>query len=608
MAGRYGKPKVEHGNREVLASGSGHAKYGRPRLSNADRTLEPESIYTEFASSHMVGGLRFLNPVGFDATLFGTRVIPERQSVYPMGFAGGYGEALVYSTWQIVSPDSVKWAQPADRWGKGSVWHRLQYIQLYFDPDSHLNPPEWPLWTLVENRNKTISTTGIEFSRIGGAQVDNAARPLLPESFTAPGAGDGALVAMRYRPLQIDGLEAPYMTGWHRIYNDAFVIGAQGFAGDGYGSAAVVNTRRYYNWVGGYDTARLGYPMVADRIRELSIEKRYTIGSPTIQGPTVKLYTRYVDGIGYQADGIGLATLSIHWTLITPRWTLQNLYGYPVVFNVTPELGTRGRSSEAFGDPFLRLEWRPVEPDGKATELFGRSMVADRDRTLSVAGLQAMAIGSKLKVIRTGSPPYSLQIITLDGEEDDSGESQGGNGIEPPELQVSNPVLNQQVAYVKQDNAMTKFGDAMIEANSVRVEPGYFEKLVGDHVIWVMTQYVTVDEFESDQVHEPTKARVSPHTIYAVMEAPAQAKKNHPLGGTGHLHYIDGYKDRVTEVFGRPRLSLRHRTVKHKYGANVSRYGKPKLELRLNYIYPDSMRTFRSGFHSVPGAANGGSV
>ena len=33
-----------------------------------------------------------------------------------------------------------------------------------------------------------------------------------------------------------------------------------------------------------------------------------------------------------------------------PRWTLQNFYGMPDVRNLTPELRTRGRASDEFGD------------------------------------------------------------------------------------------------------------------------------------------------------------------------------------------------------------------------------------------------------------------
>ena len=47
----------------------------------------------------------------------------------------------------------------------------------------------------------------------------------------------------------------------------------------------------------------------------------------------------------YSNFQVGAAALEIHWTRISPRWTLQNLYGHPVLHNVTPELRTRGRAA-----------------------------------------------------------------------------------------------------------------------------------------------------------------------------------------------------------------------------------------------------------------------
>jgi hypothetical protein len=601
--GAHGNLLIEHGRRHLLALGSQLDRHGMPMLSNANRYVDPKSIYEEFATGHMVGGTRYLLPIGFDAAQFGARIIPPITAVYPMGFSGVYGQALVYNSLQTVLPDSVKWAQPADRWGKGRVWNLRQYIAMYFDPDSQLNPPRWPQWTAIENRTKNLRTTGQNAARIGDQQVFNAARPILPEGIDGLTINESSMVAMRYRPLRIEGMEAPYISSWSVVTNDAAVISPGGF--DDYASDKhlIENTRRYYNWVGGYESARVGYPMVADRIRELSIEKRYSIDAPRIEPQHVKLYTRYVDGIGYDSSGIGLASLTIRFNRITPRWTLRNDYGYPRVHNVTPELGIRGRASDEFGDTHVRLEWRPITLDGAITTLFGRSSIADRDRTVSVSGMRAWAFGDKLTVIRTGAPPYSLQTISLDSEYEPDGNPVGeGYGIEPPKdgsnRQVPMPVINQQVLYVSQNRPATRFGDALVESNSIRVEPGYNELNIGEPYVGLKVRELMVGPFSSSGVFEPSRARVSPHTVYAVMEAPSQAKSNHPAS---ELHYVNGYRRKPGEVFGRAVLSLRHRTLTVRYSYNQASYGRPYIQLGTNYILPDGINSLRNGFHEIPG-------
>jgi len=477
---------------------------------------------------------------------------------------------------------------------------------MYFDPDSQLNPPRWPQWTAIENRTKNLRTTGQNAARIGDQQVFNAARPILPEGIDGLTINESSMVAMRYRPLRIEGMEAPYISSWSVIANDAMVVRPEGFSDQAVDQHTVENTRRYYNWIGGHDAAVLGYPMVADRIRTLAIEKRYTIDAPRIDLPNIKLYTRYMDGIGYDASGIGLASLSIHWTLITPRWTLRNDFGYPALRNVTPELGTRGRASDEFGDTHVRLEWRTITLDGAITTLFGRSSIADRDRTVSVSGMRAWSFGDKLTVIRTGAPPYSLQIISLDSYIDDEGDERSGFGISPDKdekggvrYQVPEPVMNQMVIYVHQPREATRFGDALVESNNIRIEYGYFEDLIGDHSVSLKVRRITVDEFQANKVFVPEKPRLSPHTIYAVMEAPSQAKRNHP---TGWLHYVDGYRRTPGALFGSPTATLENREIRP-FGIDLVRYAMqpPVLSFGTNYIYPLSIRSYRAGLHSIPG-------
>ena len=155
--------------------------------------------------------------------------------------------------------------------------------------------------------------------------------------------------------------------------------------------------------------------MIADRIRTLKFEHRYTIAPPYIPIHKIHLHTRYIEEVGrfddYQA--FGNPSLSIHWNIITPRWTLRDAYGTPTVKNLTPELGTRGRNSEEFGQASIRTQWRELLQQGSETAAWGRSEIAFRDRQFSVSGFTQWSI-PKHTVIKTGVPPYYPQYIWLD--------------------------------------------------------------------------------------------------------------------------------------------------------------------------------------------------
>lgn len=608
----HGTAMVAHARRWLLARGAQFSSEGVPAISNADRTIAPASIFERFATGHAMGWARTLRPVGFDATRFGVRIIPERQSAYPIGFSGRYGLAAVFNARKLVRPAGITTTvQPEERWGAARAWNLRQYVTMTFDPDSRLNPPAWPLWTKIERRNRVIRAIGHAAVRFGDAQIDNAARPLLAEGVAAPSqpaAYQSGMVAYRVRALALDGIEAPYISGWATAWNDAAVVAPKWQGAAIFGALTVEKTRRYFNRIGGFDAAWFGYPMVAPRVRTLSFDSRYGIAPPIVRLPEVKLHTRYIDGVGYESAGPGWASLSIHWTLITPRWTLQNLlYGSPTVRNVTPELRTRGRAADEYGDALVRLQWRPVAPQGNSVEIFGRSGVAFRDRTVFAQGVRSWVISERHKVEKTGAPPYSLQTITL-ARFDQYGADDEGFGIQPPRngtesSQVPRPVINQQVIYVRQNEPATKFGMARITANTIRVEPGYWELLVSAPIVTLKVRTLTVAQFPSSEVFEPGKPRLSPHTIWAVKEAPAQAVVNHNATGLHYINEVPG-AERWINGIGNPSVALQHRTINLRFDPDEWRlpgYGNAIVRLGRNYIAPPGFRTFRMGWHEIPG-------
>lgn len=596
----YGLPRIEHGQRLVLFNGFFGGAYGNNAwVSFGKRRIEPPSIDSPGIHIHRVGGTQHIRTAGYIATLFGSRIIPESQSVYANGFSNIFGMANI-DLW-------VKYAKPTGflstgqegghRFGSHKFWNLQQFIVQFYDADSGLVPPKWTGWTGIVNRNKRIGTLGNDASRVPAPSVNNNARPLLPSGIKFLDINK-PMIAERVRRFKLEGLEAPYFGGWHTIYNSSLVIAPKGPFASSIGISHILNTRRYFNRIGNLESLEMGVPMISDRIRTLSFESRYTIVPPYLALPKIALYTRYIEEVGKVDElAFGNAALTIHWKIITPRWTLRDDYGSPAVKNVTPELVTRGRNSEEFGNNAIRLQWRPVLQLGNETALIGKNEIAFRDRKVSVPGFTQWKIPTH-KVIKTGAPPYTTQYIWLDDIEMD-GSSGGHHGIREPDRQVSPPSLKTNVIF-PEGFVATEISKHYMQSNGILVQPGLQELSVGTPVVWVKNKIITVPSLGDLLQMQDTLPRLSPWTIYAVTEAPPQAIRNHG-GKTGHYVNSYGGTRNPGEEFGRVRVTLRHRKLTVGIG-NVSAFSNGhSLVLRKRYVNLTDMgiSSLRMGVHVV---------
>lgn len=599
----YGNPVVGHWNRSLLGLGDAHSSYGMPTVSYGTRFIEPTSIFEFFPMAHMVGGRRFLQPEGFDAVRFGTRIIPQVQQVFPSGFSGVFGSANAYNQTQQAFPIGFisVGRQPEERMGTAKVHNDVQYVRMFYDPESELNPPAWPKWTLIDNRNRKSIINGWVASLVSSPIVENKARQIIPQGVQPPELPiwkKVGMVAYRVRPVQIDGIEPPYMSTWANVRNAARVLDANGSINQEFGKALVENRSRELSYIGGVDSAWCGYPFVAHGVRHLEFESRYGIEPPYIPLPDVRLHTQYIEPGAIGPKQVGAAAVEIHWTIITPRWSLQNFHGVPTVRNKTPEIATYGAAMDDWGDAKVRLQWRPVDPIGEKTELFGITTIADRRQYISVPGSNYLHIGEKLVVVKTGSPPYSMQYIWLDSVNNQD----SGFGIPAPEdgddkSQVGKPAVRQNIIYVHEEHPQTRFGNPLVTANSIRVEPGYAELLVGEPLIGLRVRRLQAKGIapQSPGIGTP---RLNPHTIYAVVEAPDQAQKNH---NSEDLHYVDSKKEGgIGAVFGQPVVELQHRIISQ-WGQIESSIGMASVENYTRYLQPTGFRSMRFGWHSIPG-------
>lgn len=605
----FGKPKLEHGIRELLFKGSVLEESGKPKVDFRVRYIDVESIVTLIHSNHQVGGTQYLLPSGFDAVRYGERIIPEAQNIYAKGIFSDFGLVRVWLYTQYLKPRGFDTENTFlhGRWGTQKLWNKRQYITMYYDPDSLLNPPkDNSKWLNISNRNRELSTFGSTLSFYGRPSIQNKAVPVYLAGKDWNFIGQHRMSHFIQR-VKCEPIEAPYISGWSNVHNNAAVLKAQGATLSLFGQPSVVNTRRYRK-VEGFTTSVFGYPLIADRIREITFESRYGIAPPRIELPIVDLYSRYVELLGIHKTAFGSIELNIYRAKIITRWSHTERAGTPDIRNVTPELKVRGRASDEFGTAQLKLSKSYHSIDGYIATLIPKHRIEFRTREMTVKGMQMMAFGTRVKLDRMGSSPYATQYISLEyphGASQHDGTVLDGYGIGVPgenylggssttgqAPQVPAPKFNRDVLTRVSLQDTAKFGEAIVSANTIRVEPGIQEYVFGEPNVTLKNRTIQPSSIESALGWG--KPRLNPHTIYAVREAPQQAVRNHPT---------DRFINYVNEGIrvGTPMLTLQHRTIKTRsYLDQILNMGQPIVGLKINSIHPFGFSTLRFGWHTVP--------
>lgn len=586
-----------HGVREVIGIGNPNDLHGTAWISHSPRTLSPLSITTLNASAHMVGNTRSIEPVGYVATLFGERIIPVSTNIYPQGMdtEWGFSDVGLYTRYILPRGYNSYGGFAGDRWGHNEVYNAVQYIEQYYQGDSGLVPPKWSDWQSIENRNKVIGAVGSISQKFGYSQIDTGARLLSPSGITPPPASryDVSLIAYSIRAMPLEGIDSLVMESWGVVYNAARVIAPTGEVQTLTGSNAdVISNRRNYRNIGRIDSLEAGVPAIGYRIRGIDIEPRYSIEPPQIELPTVFLYTRYIELTGLDSEKHGLPDLSIHFNNIAPSWSHSNRFGYPVLHNVTPTLYLNGHDSSDFGSAAIRTQWRELLAQGSNTALVGLLKIADTKQDIEVSGLQAGAVSQKPTVTKLGTNPYVTQNIWHNNESDE-GDS---DGFGSDELAFGKPGINQNVLEPSGIVNPAPFGSISVRTNTVSVDGGYFGNSISDKLsIFNKSNVLSVAGMDSRiSVGKP---RFSPHTIWAVVEAPEQAKRNHD---SGELHYVGETRNKPPgAIVGNPSIESTIRTI-FPYGYDALRSGRHETAMSLQAIYPEDFRVSRFGIPSIP--------
>ena len=591
-ASKFGDQFVSHFLRWIEPIGvKPYNRFGTDWVSFAKRYLNPTSIFTEFPSNHIVGGTQFIHVhEGIYGTAFGTRIIPERQTVHPKGMTGTHGLHDVMLRTQFVKPRAFEAGGNHDFFGTQHVWNSRQYVHQYFIGESGLVPPQWSSWTHIWNRNKVIGTIGTRFDKFGYHQIYNNARLLGPKGIEGS-TPNAFLVAYRIRDVLPESINEPYFGTWNHVWNNARVISVTGIKpANAYGLATVKNTRRYYPYITLGEQIEWGLPMVAYRVRNIEIERRYSIAPPLIPLPEVKQWRRYVEPLGHEHLGTGVPELRIHWNIIKPRWTHKDLFGDVGLRNVTPEIHAKPLFSEEFGRQTVFNSKQFVTQTDPSTTLYGNHRIEFRTKTIVPVAFHSLRIGNH-KVIKGETPPYGLQHIILE-KKNDKGGIVDGDGIPYPIGQVGKPSFNINVLRPFGINSF-KIGDEhRVQNNTIQIMYGIYEDMFGDVVVQNWRRYLDVKDEGIKPELAYGKPRLSPHTIYAPTGAPQQAIDNHPTGGSAPNPISTGI------AVGSPRVMHRHRRITSS-GWNRLMFGVTTVGLFKQYINPNGIKSFRIGAVNV---------
>lgn len=580
-ATRWGTATLSGGVRNIqLGSGIAAASYGTARLSFRVREIRAEGFDTRRAGIPMMGYQRGIQPAGDDLSRFGVaHAWDNTQTLYAQGFNGAsFGTAYIDRHTRSVG---VKPMTP-DLLGGFGV-HGIQNIVRILRVGS--NDSDWgPFFgnfaPFVANRNRTITTYGVQSSRFGLGVIENGGRPLLAKGGDLSLHGT-AMVAYRIRYLPLGGFDALSVTNWASVVNGARVLAPASIQPLSMSSGAkVVNTRRHIAWFDAQEHTEYGHATVSFGRRELI--QFHPSGQPYIPMPKVFLGQQYLFPEGFTRGAHGMAFVYEHFTTFAPRWVHVDKLGTPTVLSRNRTLGHMGRPSDEYGTPALSLYDSYLDvTDSPDFGAVGKPHIADRRRTITQAGgtqMLRMSHGHRVQLYEPDRP-YNRTIEPA--------------GAAPPPTTFGRPDLRSNSIYPVGIEPNTRYGRPEVVSFGI-MPKGYTLDYTQKFGIPFIVYPRGVSVFGIEPPDIPKEHNLSPNTIWATTDPPPNAARNN--GGRG-FNPIDSME------FGRPVLRMTGtQWLYPRHGAipEHARYGTQSIENKLHFIEPRGLNSFRYGWPRIP--------
>ena len=591
---KFGTATVTHETRYLYPSMPNRLAFGTPWASHSPRTIEAGGLYATKLGNPVVAGTRHIGAIGWDSQAFGTRIIPEIQTVYPQGMAGQWGWPTVYNhDWHVTPKGFMSTVSEAERFGTAYFYNSRQYTQAFHSELSDATGEKFGVWTEIKNRNRYVTTHGHDSMVVQRQYIENTARTLEPAGFDSQAFGQ-QFIAAGVRDLRLDGIEPPYVSGWTAVYNGARVIQTRGFdsslvPADGY----VENTRRYFNRIGNFDSLEAGQPFIADAIRELSIERRYSIEPPLVPMPLIDHRVKYIEPAGLDRLNMGEPFLHIRWNKLHPRSGDLSQYGMPAVRNLTPELYFHGKDMQEFGQASVHLYTRYIQPDGPLTQQFGRPHARDKRSWIYPLTQDFASFSTKNHVYNERPDPPGVQRIQPRSIPQSESELRQKFGT---------PNFNQQVIYHHQTQESLRMGSPEIKSNVIRIEGGIYDYFsTGKPEVTLRNRTIDLEGQGIDNTITLGKPRFSPFTIWATTDVPAQANDNHIPPGQPFRPIGMNENGTWNKGFGRPDVTLQHRSITSvRVNQPEIMFGTHTVRLSRVIVEPKGWQLSRVGWHEVP--------
>lgn len=390
----YGAARTDLKDRRVLeARVAGEGTYGSATAWFRVRTVAPAGIGyligKEFGGVTVADATKRIPIVGFTSAGFG---LPDARRnevvVSPAGFTGDVPIPFVdWSTRYLAARGFLS----EEKFGElTKVFNARQYVAPVWSPDSVvlLGAVGTP-WD-VSNRNRTVGTFGFDMSLWGNAgTVELGGRDIHP-SGDAMGTFGTAMVAPRVRYVGAEGFDA-FFARYSIVANRSAVLEPSGIPRGSVGVPTMLDTRQPLDAVGGADSARLGQPFVAYRIRTVAIGQ-WGIEAPRLSDQTVDLYTRYVLPKAFEGQ-VNVPTVEEHFNKVVIFGTDQSRYGEGLVRNLTPEVQVWPTLLTEYGRAVVINRNAFVKPDGFST-IWGSATVGDRLKRVVPGGFDSLKMTS----------------------------------------------------------------------------------------------------------------------------------------------------------------------------------------------------------------------
>lgn len=391
----YGVTQANDYDRPAPVQGFDAAGFGAALAGFYRQLLGPRPIAPPVPGRPALGYRRELAPQGWDGAWVERPYLHDTtQTVYPVGKdLAAFGRALMDRSPRLLLPQGFETAPSGGlidfRWGRPELSRNPRPIAPHFNDDAG-----WPgvsAGALIENRNRPMAVYGFAGFKAGRPALD-LGPVAAPAGFAADEYGR-ALVAFRVRAFALDGFDAQGFPLYTEIVNAARQVWpASGGDAARFGAAALVNTRRYFDYIGGQDHAAPGQAYVDFGVRTLA--PLFPPDELPLPEPVVGFRSRPVAPAGFDAAQFSNLWVEEHFTVIAPRWVFRDRIGDGWVRNVTPDVRPYAYDLAEYGRPTVGLYTRRIVLDGYDQSGTGWPFAHDRRQTVQARGVVPPALGT----------------------------------------------------------------------------------------------------------------------------------------------------------------------------------------------------------------------